>query len=97
MAKSCIKIIAYPLTKEQQDVMKSVAKNLMDAIRILEGAECINEKSPCFSDACELYKRVESALNLSGKIASAEKNYMYIKADMSSLYGSSSGSTQGSI
>lgn len=97
MAKSCIKIIAYPLTKEQQDVMKSVTKNLIDALTVLEVAECINEKSSCFSDACDLYKRIESALNLSTKIAMAEKNYMYIKTNMSSPYGNVSGSTQGVI
>ena len=87
----------YGLTKEQEFVIDSVKKQLMDALSILDAANCITESDECFEDSIELYSAIQVSLSCCFSMEQSNNTYMYIKNNMSSSYGSSSGSTQGSI
>lgn len=87
----------YGLTKEQEFIINSVKKQLMDALSILDAANCITESDECFDDSIALYSNIQASLSNCFNMEQSNNTYNYIKTNMSSLYGSSSGSTQGSI
>lgn len=78
----------YGLTKEQQFVVSSVKKELMDALSIFDAANCITNNDACFNDSCELYSDIQNALLLCLNIEQSDNTYRYIKTNMGSSYGS---------
>lgn len=81
----------YKLTDEQKSIVTSVKKQLMDALSILDAANCITEKDECFSDSLTLYSLTQDALSECYRMEQAHNTYMYIKSNMGSSYGSSVG------
>lgn len=81
----------YKLTDEQKSIVTSVKKQLMDALSILDAANCITESEECFDDAIALYGNIQNALSDCFNMEQSNNTYMYIKREMGSSYGSSVG------
>ena len=81
----------YKLTEEQKSIVASVKQQLMDALSILDAANCITESEECFEDSLSLYSDIQDALSDCFNIEQSNNTYMYIKNNMGSSYGSSVG------
>ena len=81
---------------DRMDDIRVQVKKLEELYQRLEVTDDIDELNPAFDMMCEFTEKFYIILE-DLKSLTDYNRYMHIKANMSSLYGSTSGSTQGSI